>query len=141
MADTGKADDFSTIIGKDATFKGELAFESGVRIDGTLEGKVQTKGRLQVSKEGTLQADVEAGSISVEGTVKGNMTAADRIEVRESANITGDLVSSRLVVAEGATLTGQVKIGAGAKPRTTTAPTRPMAPPPAHEGKGEGPKS
>jgi cytoskeletal protein CcmA (bactofilin family) len=125
MADPGKPGDFSTVIGADATFKGELAFESGVRVDGKLEGKIATKGKLHVSKEGKLKADVEAGSVSVEGTVEGNMTANDRIEVRESAKITGDLVAARLSVAEGAVMTGNLRIGTGAK---GAAP--PAAPPP-----------
>jgi len=140
MADTGKPGDYSTIIGADATFKGELAFEGGVRIDGKLEGKIQTKGRLQVSKEGKLQADVEAGNIAVEGHVHGNMTAAERIEVRESAKITGDIVASRLVVAEGASLSGQVNIGNGVKGAGGTPPARPPAAPPpgGPKSKGEG---
>ncbi len=139
MADTGKSGDYSTIIGADATFKGELAFEGGVRIDGKLEGKIQTKGRLQVSKEGKLQADVEAGNIAVEGYVQGNMTAAERVDVRESARITGDIVASRLVVAEGASLSGQVCIGSGGKAAgSTTPPARPPVAPPPGGGKNKG---
>ena len=126
MADVGKGGDFSTVIGADAKFKGELSFESGVRVDGRLEGKIHTKGRLHVSKDGKLQADVDAGNVVVEGTVEGNMTAADRIDVRETARVNGDLVAARLSVAEGAVLSGQIRIGSGDKPPVSQ-PARPAA--------------
>jgi len=66
MAEAGNPE-FPTVLGPDATFKGELTFEKGMRIMGRLEGKVNTPGRLHVSREAKLQADVEAGSIIVEG--------------------------------------------------------------------------
>src|SRR5439155_17239249 len=65
-------DDFTTVIGADAQFKGELTFQGGVRIDGQLEGTVQTPGRILVTKGGKLKAEVKAGTIAVEGQVDGN---------------------------------------------------------------------
>jgi len=42
----GTQGDFTTVIGPDAVFKGELSFEKGVRVDGKIEGKIATKGHL-----------------------------------------------------------------------------------------------
>ena len=42
---TGTAD-FTTVIGQDAVFKGELSFEKGVRVDGRIEGKVASDSSL-----------------------------------------------------------------------------------------------
>jgi cytoskeletal protein CcmA (bactofilin family) len=105
------ANDFPTILGPDATFKGELSFEKGLRLQGRLEGKINTPGRLHVSKEAKMQADVEAGSIIVEGDVKGNLTASDRVELKQSARYEGDLQASKLVVDEGAVFSGHVLVG------------------------------
>jgi cytoskeletal protein CcmA (bactofilin family) len=105
------ANDFPTILGPDATFKGELSFEKGLRLQGRLEGKINTPGRLHVSKEAKMQADVEAGSIIVEGDVKGNLTANDRVELKQSARYEGDLQASKLVVDEGAVFSGHVLVG------------------------------
>jgi cytoskeletal protein CcmA (bactofilin family) len=105
------ANDFPTILGPDATFKGELSFEKGLRLQGRLEGKINTPGRLHISREAKMQADVEAGSIVVEGDVKGNLTASDRIELKQSARYEGDLQTSKLVVDEGAVFSGHVLVG------------------------------
>lgn len=103
--------DFPTIIGPDAKFKGELTFEKGLRLQGTFEGKINTAGRLAVSKEAKLHADVDAGNITIEGEVRGNLTAADRIELKQSARYEGDLTASKLVVDEGAVFQGHVSVG------------------------------
>ena len=110
MADL-PSQDFPTIIGPDASFKGELTFEKGLRLQGKFEGKINTAGRLHVAKEARLQADVDAGSIIVEGDVRGNLSASDRIELKQSARYEGDLNASKLVVEEGATFSGHVTVG------------------------------
>jgi len=111
MADTGPGQEFPTIIGPDASFKGELSFEKGMRLQGKFDGKITTAGRLHIAREAKMQADVEAGAIIVEGEVKGNLNAADRIELKASARYEGDLRSTKLVVDEGAVFSGNVNVG------------------------------
>lgn len=103
--------DFPTVLGPDASFKGELTFEKGMRLMGRFEGKINTAGRLHISREAKLAADVEAGAIIVEGDVKGNLSAGDRIELKSTARYEGDLRASKLVVDEGAVFQGQVSVG------------------------------
>jgi len=110
MAELGNQE-FPTIIGPDASFKGELSFEKGLRLQGRFEGKISTPGRLHIAKEAKMQADVEAGSVIVEGDVRGNLTAADRIELKQSARYEGDLSAAKLVVDEGAIFSGHVTVG------------------------------
>jgi cytoskeletal protein CcmA (bactofilin family) len=110
MSEAGNQD-FPTILGPDATFKGELSFEKGMRLHGRLEGKVNTPGRIHVAREAKMQADVEAGGIIIEGEVRGNLVANDRIELKQSARYEGDLRASKLVVDEGAVFSGNVTVG------------------------------
>jgi cytoskeletal protein CcmA (bactofilin family) len=110
MADTVNQD-YPTIIGPDAVFKGELSFDKGARLQGRFEGKVTTPGKLHVAKEAKVQADVEAGAILIEGDVKGNLIATDRVELKQSARYEGDLRAAKLVVEEGASLSGHVTVG------------------------------
>ncbi len=111
MADIAGQQEFPTVLGPDATFKGELTFEKGLRLQGKFEGKITTGGRLHVAREARMQADVEAGAIIVEGEVHGNLNANDRIELKASARYEGDLRASKLVVDEGAVFSGHVTVG------------------------------
>jgi cytoskeletal protein CcmA (bactofilin family) len=110
MAEVGPQD-FPTVLGPDASFKGEMSFDKGMRLQGRFEGKITTGGRLHVAREARLQADVEAAAIIVEGEVKGNLNASDRIELKQSAHYEGDLRASKLVVDEGAVFSGHVTVG------------------------------
>ena len=55
MADANQ--EFPTILGPDATFKGELSFEKGMRLQGKFEGKINSPGRLHIAREAKLAAD------------------------------------------------------------------------------------
>ena len=124
MAESGN-NDFPTILGPDANFKGELTYEKGMRLQGKFEGNILTPGRLHVAKEARMSADVDAGSITVEGDVKGKLSANDRVELKQSAKYEGDLTASKLVVDEGAILSGHVHVAPDAvkaKPAHQNAP-------------------
>ena len=133
MAD-GTQQEFPTIIGQDASFKGELTFEKGMRLIGKFEGRITTAGRLHVAKEARMQADVESGAIIVEGEVKGNLTANERIELKQTARLEGDLRATKLTVEEGAVFSGHVTVGPdavkGGRPVQAGAPAANVARPP-----------
>jgi cytoskeletal protein CcmA (bactofilin family) len=124
--------EFPTIIGPDAKFKGELSFEKGVKVLGSFEGQINTKGTLVVASGAHMQADIEAGSIAVEGEVKGNMAASDLIELKQTATLQGDIRCARLVVIDGASFVGHCNVGNGAMDKAgltkKAAPQAPVAP-------------
>jgi len=118
MADTGE----STIIGADTKIKGEITFERTARVSGSIEGKVTTGGELQIGVGGRADAEISAGKVVIDGDVKGNVTAREHVQLNGKASLRGDLVSSKLVVAEGATLTGHVSVGPDAVKNAPKAP-------------------
>jgi len=54
---------------------------------------------------------VEAGKVTVDGTIDGNVTARERVELTGKAKMKGDLISARLLVAEGASFVGHCTVG------------------------------
>ncbi len=125
--------EFPTILGPDASFKGELSFEKGMRLMGRFEGKINTPGRVHITREAKMDADIDAGSIIVEGEAHGNLSAGDRIELKASARYEGDLRTSKLVVEEGAAFSGHVTVGPDAVKNA------PPTPPKREEKKGPQP--
>ena len=107
-------EEFPTIIGPDANFKGQLSFEKSVRVLGSFEGQIATQGTLEVADGANVQADIEAGNIRVEGGIKGNLAASDLVELKQSARIQGDIRCGRLVVTDGASFVGHCHVGNGA---------------------------
>lgn len=111
MAETGNQ---TTIIGADTHIKGDMTFDGAAKLLGTFEGKITAKGDLHVADGATCRAVVEAGRVTVDGLVEGNVTARERVELTAKAKMKGDLIASRLLVAEGASFMGHVTVGTDA---------------------------
>lgn len=101
----------TTVIGADTHIKGEMSFESTARILGHIEGSVVAKGELHIADGAICDASIEAGKVTIDGRVNGNVTARDRVELNSKANLHGDLVAGKLIVAEGASFVGHCRIG------------------------------
>src|SRR5690625_1422203 len=100
-----------TVIGADSYLKGELTFEKAARIDGKFDGQITGKGELHVGKDAQCKSDIEAHSVQIGGSVEGNIKAEDAVRIDSAGEIRGDITASKLVIAEGAKLFGQVAIG------------------------------
>ena len=124
-------EDFSTTIGPDAVFKGELRFEKGVKLLGKLEGEIASEGNLVIGEGAKLIGNAKVGAIRLDGEVKGNLEAASKVQLSASARLEGDLKTARLEVAEGAVLVGQCVIGVNGKAPVAEA-SKPMTSVPQH---------
>ena len=100
--------DFPTTIGPDAFFKGHLKFEKGARLLGRFEGEISSTGELVVAQGARINADVKVDSIRIDGELKGNLNVAAKVQLSSSGRVEGDIQASRLEVAEGAVLIGQI---------------------------------
>lgn len=134
-------EDYTTTIGPDAVFKGELQFEKGVKLLGRMEGAIVSNGTLAIGEGAKLLGDAKAGTIRLEGEVKGNLTASNKVHLSASAKLEGDLQTARLEVAEGAVLVGRCTIGVNGTPKagigsTKSAPAASLTPSTA-QGKGK----
>jgi cytoskeletal protein CcmA (bactofilin family) len=126
MADTTAQ---TTIIGADARINGEMTFEGTARLLGTFEGRIASKGELQVAESASCKATVDVSRLSLEGTIEGDVNARERLEMTAKAKIKGNIVAARLVVADGATIIGHITIGGdgSAKAEDSTVESKPAA--------------
>jgi len=100
-----------SVIGETLHFKGELSAGEDLIIEGTVEGQInQGKCCLTLKPNGHLLANVNATKIFIEGTVKGDLHATVSVAVRESGNVTGNIVSPRVSIEEGAKFNGNIEM-------------------------------
>jgi cytoskeletal protein CcmA (bactofilin family) len=98
-------------VGASVVIKGELIAEEDVTIAGRVEGTIRVEGHIvTVNAGGHVAADIEARAIVVSGRVKGRVVAEDRIDLRDGADVDGDLVAPRIGMAEGARFNGRVEM-------------------------------
>lgn len=108
--------EFNTVLGPDATFKGDLTFDSAAKVQGRIDGSIKSKGLVFIADGSKCKASVTASEVAVEGHVEGNVHATERVEVKKSGRISGDIVAARMTMADGAAIEGTVRIGLEGKP-------------------------
>ena len=109
-------DDNITLLAKGVELKGEIRVEGTVRIDGFLEGNIQTKGQVIVGEDGLVQGTISAGTIISSGRIKATVTAIERIQLLKTATLIGELHAPILMMEEGAKLQGTTDMGVAAWP-------------------------
>ena len=90
--------------------KGEILSPYDIRIDGTFEGKVQTKGRVVVGETAFIKGDIICENIDLWGKVDGNLFVKDTLSLMEGCSVNGNLNVRRLSVELGSTFNGNCRM-------------------------------
>jgi cytoskeletal protein CcmA (bactofilin family) len=107
-------DDNITLLAKGVVLKGEIHVEGTVRIDGRLDGDIQTKGHVIIGEDGLVQGTINAGTVVSSGRIKAKVTANERIQLLKTATLIGEVLSPILIMEEGAKLQGATDMGVAA---------------------------
>jgi cytoskeletal protein CcmA (bactofilin family) len=100
-----------TNLTTDVEIKGTIKFEKVMNIDGKFEGElIADHGELIVGKTGTVKADVKVKNATIEGRLDGNIEAAEKVELKQNAQLLGDLQAKTLVIEEGVVFVGQCNV-------------------------------
>ena len=96
-------------ISAGTVIKGEILSPTDIRIDGTFEGRVQSKGRVVVGESATIKGDIVCENIDLWGKVEGNLFVKDTLSLKEGCVVDGNLHIRRLAVELGAIFNGNCK--------------------------------
>ena len=98
--------DIKAYLGEDTVFSGTLSFNGVVRIDGKMDGEVNTDDTLIVGEKGVIEADINAGTVICRGKIKGTIRATKRIEIHANSEVVGNISAPALLVENGAIFDG-----------------------------------
>lgn len=120
----------STVIGKAVIIRGDLSGSEDLYMDGDIEGSITLpESRLTIGPNARVHADIHARDVVVLGQLTGNVTATGRVDLRESAQVAGDIVAVRLAIEESVTLKGHVELkGSAEAPSSRPSPALEAAP-------------
>jgi cytoskeletal protein CcmA (bactofilin family) len=110
--------ELSTIIGKGSKVTGTLFVDGGVRVDGEIEGKIESNGFVTIGLSGTAKADIKAEECLISGKVIGNVTVSDGLELDNTAILTGNIIAKVIKIHTGAVFNGQSEMGKPAKSKS-----------------------
>ena len=100
-------------IGRSLVIKGEVSGAESLYVDGRIEGTVNfADNRVTVGRNGVVVANITAKEVVIMGTVTGNIHCTDRLDIRSEGSLTGDVITPRICVEDGAVLKGAVEVRA-----------------------------
>ena len=102
----------SAWIGKAVRVEGKVISTEDLTIDGDVDGSIELGDHnLTIGPGSAIKADLAARTITINGAVVGNVKGSERVELRAAGSVQGDIVTPRLLMAEGATVSGKVTAG------------------------------
>lgn len=104
---SGKNEKLESFIGKNTQVDGNIVTKGTLKIDGRVTGNVEADW-LILGEKSLLKGNVNVGGMEVAGVIEGNIVAREVVEVKQKGQITGDVVTSKLVVIEGGIIDGKV---------------------------------
>jgi len=90
---------------------GEISGNSDLYIDGELQGKIRLgSARVVIGPNGKVQADIEAGGVTIEGSLQGNVKASESVRLGPGSYLQGSVLTPRIGIDDGARLRGKVEM-------------------------------
>ncbi len=98
------------LVSSGTDITGDVKSSGDLRIDGTLNGNLNTKGKVVIGPTGRVNGEVICKNSEVSGTVEGKITVHQLLILKVSSKIFGDIVTSKLSIEPGAIFSGNCKM-------------------------------
>ncbi len=111
MAKTNGTDPNSiNIICEGTTVKGDIITDGEIRIDGTLDGNLQAKGKVVIGTTGRLNGEIACRNADIQGKVEGKITVLELLTFKNTCVFKGDLTTKQLAIEPGAVFNGSCQM-------------------------------
>jgi cytoskeletal protein CcmA (bactofilin family) len=111
MAKYNETDNTSiNLISNGTDITGDIKSNGDIRIDGTLRGNLNTKGKVVIGPTGKVNGEVICKNSEVSGIVEGKITVGQLLNLKASSKIHGDIATSKLSIEPGAIFSGNCKM-------------------------------
>lgn len=97
-----------TILSRDVVFTGHLEGMDNYIVHGEVVGDSDVNGAIMLGPQSRWKGNVTADVVVIRGAVEGNVTARVKLEVRDTAQVAGDVFGPIIAIAEGARINGRL---------------------------------
>lgn len=105
----------TTLVGSDATVTGNLIFDRGCHVAGTVKGDVSAPGNkkseLAVAQTGRIEGNARAARMLIQGTIVGDLRCSGTVTLKSTARIEGSIAYGQIEIEKGAVVKGQLLVG------------------------------
>ncbi len=107
-----KPEKMDSLIGRQTVVQGDLRFQGGLHVDGTVRGNIYAEedeqATLSLSEHAEVEGEVSVPFISIDGTIKGDVHSSEHIELSAHARVIGNVHYNLIEMALGAQVNGKL---------------------------------
>ena len=98
------------LISNGTEITGDIKSNGDIRIDGSLNGNLNTKGKVVIGTTGKVKGEVICKNSEVSGILEGKITVGQLLNLKASSKINGEIVTNKLSIEPGAAFSGNCKM-------------------------------
>ncbi len=107
MAKSNEAEHTSiNLIGTGTTINGEIKSNGDIRIDGTVNGQVFSKGKIVVGNTGIIEGEIYCQNADFSGNIKAKVEVTELLTLKATSRLKGEIITNKLSIEPGARFTG-----------------------------------
>jgi cytoskeletal protein CcmA (bactofilin family) len=91
--------------------KGEIITDNDIRIDGTVEGNINSKGKVVIGPKGNIVGNINCANAEIIGSLNGDLRVYETLTIRSTGKIYGDINTEVLVIEPNAIFCGFCTMG------------------------------
>jgi len=99
----------ATLINEGCRISGEVTGSGDFIINGEVAGDCDVSGTVSLARNGLWQGSIRADNVIVAGKIEGDIMANGKVEITNTARISGTVTGRAIAVAEGAIVEGVMK--------------------------------
>ncbi|MCD4679141.1 MAG: polymer-forming cytoskeletal protein [Bacteroidales bacterium] len=93
-------------IGAGTVIKGDIKSSGNFRIDGTLIGSIDCKGKIIVGNTGIVEGEIYCQNADFSGEIRANVKVSELMALKASSKLAGDIITNKLSIEPGAKFSG-----------------------------------
>lgn len=104
-------DQFENILGRTSLCRGDLTSDGAYRIDGWVEGSVESGSAVVIGESGAVRGNVRGTDVVVAGKIFGNVLCSGHLEIMATGKIEGDIDARSMRIETGGIFRGTSHMG------------------------------
>jgi len=99
------------LIGAGTIIEGDITTNGDIRIDGSLTGSINVKGKLVVGISGSIEGEIICQNADISGTIKGKIGVSELLSLKASSKLSGEIITNKIAIEPGAAFSGSCSMG------------------------------
>ena len=104
--------------------KGEINADGDFRIDGTLIGAINCKGKIVIGQSGSIEGEIICQNADISGRIKAQVKVEQLLMLKSTSELNGDVITGKISIEPGAKFTGSCDMEGGAQKKPINPPLK-----------------